>query len=154
MGPGRYRGAVGERDELVERMRASFEPWNAGDIDAIVAGGTADGFGFRTRDARLGFDEDATRAMLTAWYDSLERYRIEDVEADARVDGDTAVVFGSFTEDFRHRGGPPERVRVRYSHVFRRADDDWTLVWQHRDVQDFADDGFYVPRPVEGPGSS
>lgn len=144
---------MSDAEDLVATAIASFEPWNRWDVDAILSasafGGGAQGFGFRTRDARVDVPTDAQREILSSWYESLDRYRIEDIEVDCSIDGEVAVLWGFFTEDFQHKGGHPERVRVRFSNVVRRRDGQWESVWNHRDVQDFTDEGFYLPRPVE-----
>lgn len=139
---------MAEADDLLSWWHASIDHWNAGDIEAVVADGTIDGFGFRSRDARVGLTPEVQGAVLQGWYDSLERYRIKDVDVDCRIDGDTTVLYGFFTEDFQHAGGPPERLRVRFTHVLTRRDGGWEVVWQHRDIQEFTD-GFYVPQPAD-----
>lgn len=141
-----------DADDLIALAHRCIEPWNRADVDAIVdapvLGAGAQGFGFRTRDARLDIPDEVLRQVLRAWFDGMERYRIEDVEIDCHIDGDHAVLFGHWTEDFRTVGGEPERVRVRFSNVVRRADGGWESVWNHRDIQDFTDEGAYVTRPI------
>jgi ketosteroid isomerase-like protein len=92
---------------------------------------------------------DAQRGGLAAWFGTLERYTIEDIDVSCIVNGDIAMVWGFCTEDFEHRGEAPEHVRVRYSMVRHRRDGDWQLVWNHRDIQEFADDGFYIKKPIQ-----
>jgi hypothetical protein len=144
---------MSDAEDLIADARASFEPWNDWDIDAILAatafGGGAQGFGFRTRDARVDVPTEVQREILTFWYESLDRYRIDDIEVDCRIDGDVAVLWGFFTENFQHKGGDPESVRVRFSNVIRLRDGRWESVWNHRDIQDFTDEGFYISRPVD-----
>ena len=77
---------------------------------------------------------EVQREILTLWYESLDRYRIDDIEVDCRIDGDVAVLWGFFTEDFQRRGGDPESVRVRSSNVIRRRDGRRESVWNHRDI--------------------
>jgi hypothetical protein len=143
---------MSETEDLLRLVRASIEPWNAWDVDGILGsaffGGGADGFGFRTRDARVDVPVDLQRQILTAWFASLDRYRIEDLEVQCRIDDGIATLWGFFTEDFRHEGGEAERLRVRFSNVLRRRDGTWESVWNHRDVQEFSDDGTYIARPV------
>lgn len=142
---------MSDEQELIDRVRAGFDAWSGWDIESIVGGqgaGAGLGFGFRTRDVRPAQPADVQRTGLEAWFGSLDRYRIEDVDADCAIDGDIATVWGFYTEDFQHRGGPPERVRARYSMVFHRRNGGWQVVWNHRDIQPFSDDGRYVRRPV------
>ena len=129
---------MSDAEGLIADARASFEPWNDWDIDAILTatafGGGAQGFGFRTRDARVDVPTEVQREILTFWYESLDRYRIDDIEVDCRIDGDVAVLWGFFTENFQHKGGDPESVRVRFSNVIRRRDGRRESVWNHRDI--------------------
>jgi hypothetical protein len=78
---------------------------------------------------------------------SLYRYRIEDIDVNCDVQGDIATVRGFYTEDFQHHGADLERVRVRYSMVLQRDADHWQIVWNHRDIQEFTDEGVYVKKP-------
>jgi hypothetical protein len=142
---------MSDEEQLMARVRAGFDAWSRHDIDSIVGAsgvGAGLGFGFRTRDMRPAPPLEDQRAGLEAWFGSLGRYRIEDLETNCSIDGDIATVWGFYTEDFQHHDGFPERVRVRYSMVFARRDGDWQSVWNHRDIQDFSDDGLYVKRPA------
>jgi hypothetical protein len=143
---------MAEEDEIIASIKAGFEPWSAWDINEILDGsggvGGGLGFGFRTRDVRVGGTAEQERARLEAWYDSLEHYRIEDVEANCAVNGDIATIWGFYTEDFKHKGQDSERVRVRYSMVQQRQNGRWQFVWNHRDIQDFTNEGFYVSQPI------
>jgi hypothetical protein len=148
-----YGLAMSEEEQLAARVRAGLMAYDRWDIDSIVGVhgvGAGLGFGFRTRDVRPVLPTDVQRAGLKAWFGSLDRYKVEDVETNCSVDGDIATVWGFYTEDFQHHGGDPERVRARYSMVFHRRDGDWQIVWNHRDIQDFSDDGRYLKRPPSG----
>ena len=140
-------------EDLLALHHDAFEPWNAWDVDAILSNdafaGGAQGFGFRTRDARIDVPLDEQREILTAWYASLDRYRIVDTEVHGRIDGDLAVVWGFYTEDFKPKGAPAERVRVRFSNVMHRQDGRWVSYWNHRDAQDFDEHGIYRARPTD-----
>ena len=144
---------MSDHDQIVAQVKSVFEAWSAHDVDRILeeSGGAGGGlgFGFRTRDARVGGTVEEQRQGLTAWFGSLDRYRIDDIDVNSSVDDDLATVWGFFTEDFAHTGQDPERVRVRYSMVFRRVGDRWHPVWNHRDIQEFAEDGFYIRKPVQ-----
>lgn len=144
---------MSDRDELVAQIKSGFDAWSAHDVDRILAesdgAGGGLGFGFRTKGVRVGGTAEEERQLLTAWFGSLEHYRVEDVDMDCSTDGDIATVWGFFTEDFAHIGQDPERVRVRFSMVLRRQGGQWLPVWNHRDIQEFADDGFYVRKPIQ-----
>lgn len=137
-------------EQLAARFRLDFEAWNEWDVDRIVAqsdgAGGGLGFGFRSRDVRPAASVDDARAFLQAWFGSLERYRIEDIDVGCAVDGDIATVWGFFTEDFMHHGENPERVRVRFSGVLHHRESGWRTVWNHRDIQEFTAEGAYVKK--------
>jgi ketosteroid isomerase-like protein len=139
---------VGDLEQLRAIGKASRDAWNQHDVDAILATGQGEGFGFRAREARLA---DAwgpqPKAALQAWFDSLKYYRIVDPVEDVRVDHDTGITWGFFTEEFQHSGAPAERVRVRFTNVLQRDGDGWRLIWSHRDAQVFDEDGSYQRRP-------
>jgi ketosteroid isomerase-like protein len=144
-----------DEEQIIAETRSGFEAWSAWDIDQIIArssgAGAGLGFGFRTRDMRAVDSVDAQRVGLEAWFGTLERYTIEDIDVNCIVNGDIATVWGFYTEDFKHRGEDPEHVRVRYSMVRHQRDGDWQVVWNHRDIQEFTDDGFYIKKPIQNP---
>jgi hypothetical protein len=141
-----------DEEQIIADTRAGFEAWSAWDIDLIIARsggvGAGLGFGFRTREFRAPAPADELRAGLEAWFGSLDRYRIDDVEVHCAVEGDLATVWGFYTEDFQHRGEAPERVRARFSMVRQRRHGGWQIVWNHRDIQEFTAEGGYIKKPV------
>ena len=142
---------MNEPEQIQELGAAFVSAWDANDVDAIVASGGGAGFGFRTRDVRLLDYQDPSvdqRAFLQMWFDSLDYYRIVDFDSDVRIEGDTAIESGTFTEEFQQTGEQPERVRVRSTAVYRRQGSTWERLWDHRDAQEFTSDGVYVKRPV------
>jgi hypothetical protein len=142
--------AVGDLEKLRAIGNASRDAWNQHDVDAILATGKGEGFGFRTREARLASaGGPQPNDALRAWFDSLEYYRIVDATEDVRVDQDTGITWGFFTEEFQHVGVPAERVRVRFTNVWQRDGVGWRLIWSHRDAQDFEEDGSYQRRTDE-----
>ena len=144
---------MSDQEQILAQIMSEADAWTAHDVDRIIAesGGAAAGlgFGFRTRDARVDGTTEDQRQALTAWFATLDRYRIDDIDMNCSVDDDLAIVWGFFTEDFAHKDQAPERVRVRRSTVLRRVGDRWQPVWNHRDIQEFDDDGFYIRKPVE-----
>ncbi len=139
---------MSEEDELIAQTVSSLDAWNDHDADRIFdeaqGEGGMFGFGFRARDARVDASPEQAREGLRAFFASVDWYRIEDVETQCMIDGDVAIVFGFFTEDFCHTGMEPERIRVRQSGVLHRSNGHWRRVWSHRDAQEFADDGTYI----------
>ena len=141
-----------DEEQIIADTRAGFDSWSAWDIDQIIvrSGGVGAGlgFGFRTREFRAAASTDELRASLTAWFGTLDRYTIDDVEVQCAVNGDLATAWGFYTEDFQHRGEEPERVRARFSMVRQRRNGAWQIVWNHRDIQEFTSDGVYIKKPV------
>lgn len=143
---------MSDEDRVVAQYLASFEAWNDHDVERIFDDAGDDvllGFGFRAQNVRTGVPVEQQRQGLKAWFGSLDWYRIEDIEMNCSVDGDIATVWGFFTEDFRHAGQHPERVRVRSSAVLRRSGDRWQQIWSHRDAQEFEEGGSYIRKPFE-----
>lgn len=129
-------------EELFALLERSRQPWIDGDVDAIIDGSIGAGFGYRSRTARRPWaEQDGGRDRLVAWYESLEYIRMTPGDTEVVVDGDVAIVYGFFTEEFRHRGGEPQTVEVRFSNTAVRRDGEWVFVWAHRDATPFDDAG-------------
>ena len=140
---------ITDEDALRGMIAASSAAWIARDAEALTTSGSSlHGYGYRVRDARTP-DPDAHRAALSVALASYDYFRIVDHDVNVRIDGDTAIVWGSFTEEFQNSGLPPEVVRVRFSNTAVKRNGEWRFIWSHRDAQDFNDDGRYVPCPVE-----
>ena len=136
-------GAQAEADFV-----ASLAAWGAGDVEVIASsGGSAAGFGFRSIAARGAEAPEAgwNPELLKSFFDSLEYYELSSDEIHTAVHGDVVVAWGFFTESFRHRGGEPEVVRVRFSSTMMRGDDGrLRTILAHRDIQPFGADGRYI----------
>jgi hypothetical protein len=132
-----------DKEQVLALFERSRLAWERHDVDALIAIGEGAGFGWRARDARLPLSDtsperrDALKAVLDAYVYS----RFVDVDADVTVDGDTAIIWGFFIEEFQREGQEPEVVRVRFTRLARKRDGEWTYVWGHRDTQPFDDDG-------------
>ena len=120
---------------LFERSRAA---WEARDVDTMIAMNDGAGFGWRARDARTRLvDSPERRKALETALATYEYARVVDVDVQVQVDGDTAILWGFFTEEFQHKDREPETVRVRFTRVARKRDGEWTYAWGHRDAQPF-----------------
>ena len=141
-----------DEEQLLALLERSRDPWVRGDVDAIIERSIGTGFGYRTRAARLPWaDQHEGRERLVAWYDSLEHMRLVPGETSVLVDGDVAIVHGSFTEQFCYKGGEPQEVTVRFSNTAARRDGEWVFIWAHRDATPFDDAGQYAPRTAGEP---
>ena len=134
---------------LREMFIESLERWAAHDVDALAKSPWGFlGYGYRARDARLPPPEGERVNALAAFFSSLEYYRFSDVDMHVLVDADTAIMWGCFTEHFKHKSLDPEVVRVRLSSTAVKRDGEWRVIWGHRDAQEFDADGRYLRRPV------
>ncbi len=132
--------------ELETRILAGYEAWNRADLDSIK-GGQLGGFGFRTKAVRThnNLADDVRRQRLEAWFDKMEHYEIEVEDLQVSVVSDIGLAWGFHVEDFQVKGRPPERIRVRFSGTYRRAEDgQWQKLFFHRDIQDFDENGRYL----------
>ena len=137
------------RAEGEARFRTSLAAWSAGDIEAILSGSTRLGFGYRRLAPRGTSESDVewSRDQLIRFFESLEYYRARVDEIHTAVHGDVVVVWGLFTEDFKHRGRDPEVYRVRFSSaMFREEGNQLRTVLNHRDIQTFDKRGRYLPQ--------
>jgi hypothetical protein len=114
--------------DVEQQVRASLAAWNAGDLDRIVdtpglSNNPGIGFGWRTRNPRVGESREHQLETIRPFFASVEYYRITDEEIHTAVDGDVGLAWGFFTEDFQVRGRAPERIRVRFTTAFKREGD-------------------------------
>lgn len=139
--------SISDEQQLLALLERSREPWIRADLGAIMDRAIGAGFGYRTRAARLPWAEQTDgRGRLQAWYDSLEYIRLIPGDTNVLVDGDVAIVYGTFTEEFQHKGGDPQIITVRFSNTAARRDGEWVFVWAHRDATPFDHEGRYVRR--------
>ena len=142
---GRIVGAQGITPSDVEQqVRASLAAWNAGDLDRIVdtpglSNNVGIGFGWRTRDPRVGESREYQLETIRPFFAAVEYYRITDEEIHTAVDGDVGLAWGFFTEDFQVRDRAPEKIRVRFTTVFKREEGRLRQILFHRDAQSFDD---------------
>ena len=137
--------------ELQLQMQETADLWNKMNPAVLEEFGSAfRGFGYRTGAARS--PESFTPAfaeLLHRWFDTLEYYRLIPGETKIEIEGNIALVWGFHFEDFKHKGRPPEKVRVRTSATYRRDENGkWHELLAHRDIQKFRD-GKYVPEYIE-----
>jgi hypothetical protein len=108
-------------------------------VRASLAAYPGIGFGWRTRNPRVGESREHQLETIRPFFASVEYYRITDEEIHTAVDGDVGLAWGFFTEDFQVRGRAPERIRVRFTTAFKREGDGLRQVLFHRDAQLFDD---------------
>lgn len=107
------------------------------------------GFGYRTLTARRrqAFDEATFVKMNEQIFDNFESYRLDLETLQTAVAGDLGLAWGWYTENFREKGHPPERARVRFSMAMSKDESGWKVITFHRDIQPFDPSGAY-PRSL------
>ena len=87
------------------------------------------------------------REALNSFFASLDYYRIDVNEIATRIDGDTAVAWGFWTEDFKEKNRSLEKVRVRFTFTLKYDRNGWRTLLYHRDAQKFDDKDAYLRAP-------
>jgi ketosteroid isomerase-like protein len=106
----------------------------------------ANGFGYRQLKARSAdVPVPAQLDTVKAFLASVESYRVTLDEVQTEVEGDVGLAWGFYTEEFRHNGRNPEKVRVRFTFTFKYERGDWRTLLYHRDIQKFDEKGAYLP---------
>ena len=132
---------------MVEKhIAAILAAYTAHDSEAIARlDPAAPGFGFRTLQVRRS-DRPYIDALNT-FFANQDYYRIELNEVAANVDGDTAVAWGFWTEDFKEKNRNPEMIRVRFTFTLKYDGNTWRTLLYHRDIQKFDEKGAYLRSP-------
>jgi ketosteroid isomerase-like protein len=105
----------------------------------------APGYGFRTLQPRRS-DRPYIDA-LNSFFANQDYYRIELNELNSEIDGDIAVAWGFWTEDFKEKNRSPEKVRVRITYTLKYDGKEWRTLLFHRDAQTFDEKGGYLRAP-------
>lgn len=136
-----------QNEEIARLWRKEKEAWDSKDIDGIIEAiqGSC-GYGFRGRDWRGSsyHTEENLRPLADKWLISMEYLRHEDEVLNTWSDDEVGIAWGSYTEEFKHVGMPPERVKIRFTSTYRRDGEIWALMMTHKDAQQFTPDGTYV----------
>ncbi len=139
--------------EIEDLIRQEIHGWDSHDMEAVSAiNAEAIGFGFRARASRdhktLGKD---LLQQLKGWIQAHEYYHVALEELNTSAKGDTGFAWGFHIEDFQMKGQAPEKVRVRFSVVYKKEGGQCKVVFYHRDAQPFDDSGDYVKESIEIP---
>lgn len=73
----------------------------------------------------------------------MEYLRHIDTELNTWSERDIGLAWGYFTEEFQHKGQPPEKVRIRFTSTYKKEGEKWRLLMFHKDIQPFNEEGFY-----------
>jgi hypothetical protein len=141
-----------EADLLKQDLKDYFikqtDAWTHHDINAIDPGDVNRGFGYRSMALRTSDNrpQDNSKQRLEAFFKTMKYFRVEPGEFHVEVEGNIGLIWGIFIENFQIVGKPPERVRVRFSTTYRRAENGrWIPLMGHRDIQPFDESGQYIP---------
>jgi ketosteroid isomerase-like protein len=134
------------KEEVAEATRAYIAAWRTGDVQTIIAmEAQVVGFGFRAwaRRDTAAFGEGDYLRTLEWFFGPMDDYRVELEDLQTSITGDIGLAWGVYIEEFQEKGCPPERARVRFSHVLTKGARGWRLLLYHRDIQPFNEEGFY-----------
>jgi hypothetical protein len=73
----------------------------------------------------------------------MEYFRHIDMDVNTWSEGDLGLAWGFITEEFKHKGLSPEKVRVRFTSTYRQEDGKWRLIMLHNEIQPFNENGLY-----------
>ena len=134
-----------QNEEIVESVRKGLAAWESKDVATAVALGAdiKGGFGWRNYAWR---DQPYRAEMVAGFLDNLEYYGVELNDIHAWSEGEIGIAWGTFTESFKHKGQPPEKVRVRFTSTHKKDSRGWHDIMYHRDIQPFNENGKY---PIE-----
>ena len=72
------------------------------------------------------------------------RARRSDTELSTWSEGDIGLAWGFSMEECKHKGQPPERVRTRFTQVYKKEGEEWRMLVSHKDIQPFDEEGNYL----------
>lgn len=136
-----------QNEEIAEIWKKEKLAWDSMDSDRILEARLGSrGYGFRNITWREYPPEGISKMKqaIDQYFSNMEYFRHVDMDVNTWSEGDLGLAWGFFTEEFQHKGQPPETVRVRFSCTYRREDREWRLVMSHHDIQPFNEEGFYL----------
>ncbi len=147
------------KEDVAREIRREWNVFNAGNVDAILqqnAPGSHVRFGWRTAEPRStgwsGVDAhdvaarsvDAFREPMKRWFDSMEYYHCTIEELHTSVEGGIGLGWGIYVEDFKIKGRPAEKARVRFTQVLKTDGKHRRTLLSHADIQPFDEHGRYL----------
>jgi ketosteroid isomerase-like protein len=130
------------KEEIAEAVRAWLAAYDTHDVEALVAMEAGSfGFGFRSFTARR--EGRVARDILERFFATVDYYRAVPEDFETSVRGDLGMAWGTFVEEFQHKGQQPERALVRFSNVMTKGPEGWRVLLYHRDIQPFTEEGLY-----------
>ena len=102
------------------------------------------GYGFRTIQGRGDTGESNANQASQGLLANMEYWRVTLDELHTSVVGETGLVWGVYTEEFKEKGQSPQTVRVRFTNTLRWNGHEWENLLYHRDAQVFGENGRYL----------
>lgn len=133
--------------EIAEIWKNEKLAWDSMDSEVILkARQGSRGFGFRNIAWREypPETEGKMKQAIEQYFSNMEYFRHVNMDVNTWSEGDLGLAWGFFTEEFKHKGQSPEKVRVRFSSTYRREKGKWRLIMSHNDIQPFDEEGFYL----------
>ena len=133
-------------EEIAEVFRKEKLAWDSKDIDAIIEAYGRFSFGYRTlvwRDL-ANYTKEQLRSALENFYKDMEYLRRYDTKLSTWSVGDIGLAWGFSMEECKHVGQPPERVRTRFTQVYKKEGGEWRMLVSHKDIQPFDEEGKYL----------
>ena len=133
-------------EEIAEVFRKEKLAWDSKDIDGIIEAYGRFSFGYRISAWRdfENYTKEQLRSALENFYEDMEYLRRYDTELSTWSEGDIGLAWGFSMEECKHQGQPPERVRTRFTQVYRKVDGEWRMLVSHKDIQPFDEEGKYL----------
>lgn len=145
------------KEDVEKEIRGRWDLFNARNLDALVQDSHMGfGFGWRTAAARSTEWSDldardvatrgneAVRDAMKRFLDSMDYYHCTIQELQTSVEGDIGLAWGLYIEDFKIKGRPAEKARVRFTQTMKKEGNIWRPLLYHRDIQPFDEHGRYL----------
>ncbi len=135
------------QDEEIARLwRKEKEVWDLKDIYGIFESFKgSQGYGYRIKAWSSPLkDTLEQRQYAEKWLDDIEYFRHTDIDLNTWSEDDLGLAWGSYTEEFKHKGQSPEKTRIRFTSTYKKYGDKWRLIMFHKDIQPFTEEGLYL----------
>jgi ketosteroid isomerase-like protein len=146
------------KEDVEHEIRRLWAAQGSGNVDVMLPNaGRGINFGWRRAPMRTGgwavdpkevaaHGDEAYRQVMRRFYDSMEYYHCNFEELHTSVEGDIGLGWGVYVEDFKPKGQPAERARVRLTMVLKKEGERWRTLMRHSDIEPFDENGRYLPQ--------
>ena len=146
------------KEDIEREIRRIFSAFDSGDVGALLKNAQEGiNYGWRNSAARIGsvvvdpqeaaaHGAEAYREAMKRFFDSMEYYHVRFEELHTSVEGNIGLGWGVYIEDFKIKGQPPEKARVRFTTVLKNEGESWDVLMRHSDIEPFDEHGRYLPQ--------